>query len=348
MKNKKLIYLLIIVLVVWNIILTAVLVKNINNNNNTIQVTETRVNGFSTDLTEVYKKVKSSIVTIETDSSTLSGFIYSKEIDKFYVITCYHGVSDKQSVKVTLASGKELESTIKGYDVYSDIAVIEINSDLQVNPIELGDSDLLKDGEFVLTVASPNNLDLDNSISLGMISNKLKTITNSITVDSNTYEYYMNIIQLDANVTKGYSGSPIFNMAGQVEGVVSMKEDNAVFALPINEIKIIAENIINEKEYFKISLGINELYVNNLETYEKNQLAIPLDVNDGCYVKAVMPNSVADIAGIKVGDIIKSVNDVNMIGNRDLLSIEYSNDRKFDFKVLRNNEELTLSGSISD
>lgn len=349
MKKDRLIYLLVIILVIWNIILTTVLIKNYNSNSeNTVQIVENNINGFSTDLTEVVKKCQSSIVTIETDSSLLSGLIYSQDEDNLYIVSCYHGVSDVDNIKVILDSGKELEGTIKGFDILSDICVIEVKTDLMASPVEIGDNTLLKSGEFLITLGTLKKLDYSQSTALAMVSNKLRTISNSISVNEETYDYYMEVIQLDSNVTNGFSGSPVFNMIGQVEGIISMKDDNVIFATPINEIKIIADNIIKDNEYMKISLGIKGDYISDLETYQKNQLNIPLDVNSGYYVKNIKLNSLANATDIKAGDIIESVNNISINNSKNMLSIEYSNERTFEFEIIRDNEKLTLLGSISD
>ena len=349
MKKDRLVYLLVIILLIWNVILSTVLIKNYNSKSESnIEVVETHVSGFSTDLTEVVKKCRSSIVTVETDQTLLSGLIYSQDKDNLYIVSCYHGVSDASIIKVILDSGKELEGTIKGYDIYNDICVIEVKTDLVTIPVEIGDNTLLKSGEFIITMGTPKSKDFAQSAAIGMISSPLRTISNFIKVDDNNYDYYMDVIQLDSNVENGYSGSPIFNMQGQVEGIISMKSDTTVFAAPINEIKIIADNIINEVEYLKISLGVKGEYVTNLETYQKNQLNIPLDINHGYYVKNVKLNAIANAADIKAGDVIESVNGIIINNEKDLLNIEYSNEKTFEFVVNRNNEEITLLGSISD
>lgn len=349
MKKDRLVYLLIIILVIWNVILTTVLIKNYNSNKgNDIQIVENNIQGFSTDLSEVVKKCKSSIVTVETDSSLLSGLIYAQDQDNLYVVSCYHGINDSSFIRVILDSGKELEGIVKGYDIYSDICVIEVKTDLMVTPVELGDNSLLKSGEFVITMGTPKSKDYSQSSALAMVSNKLRTISNSITVDNESYDYYIDVIQLDSNVTNGFSGSPVFNMIGQVEGIITMKDDVATFVAPINEIKIIADNIINSNDYIKIPLGVKGEYIASLESYQKNQLDIPLDVITGYYVKNVKLNSLANAADVKPGDIIESVNNIVINNDKDLLSIEYSNERTFEFKIIRNNEELTLLGSVSD
>lgn len=349
MKKDRLIYLIVIILVIWNVILSIVLIKNYNTNKeNSIQIIENNVNGFSTDLSEVVNKCRSSIVTVETDTSLLSGLIYAQDENNLYIVSCYHGVSDSSFIKVILDSGKELDGIIKGYDIYNDICVIEVKTDLMATAVEIGDNTLLKAGEFVITMGTPKTKEYSQSAALAMVSNKLRTISNSITIDDNLYDYYIDVIQIDSNVTNGFSGSPVFNMLGQVEGIISMRDDVATFVVPINEIKIIADNIINGNDYLKISLGIKGEYIEDLETYQKNQLDIPLDINSGYYVKNVKLNSLANVADIKAGDIIESVNGININNNKDLLSIEYSNERTYEFKLIRNNEEIILLGSISD
>ena len=247
-KNNRLLFLLIIILVIWNVILTVLLSNaNIEVTNKT-DINQTTVTGFSTDLTKVFAENKSSVVVVESGSSLSSGIIYKSVDDVVYVVTTYHGIADSNYIRVVFASWASHEASLVDKDIFSDIAVLEVKADFDVIPVKLGNSDLLNDGEFLACIGTPTNIQYANSNELAIVSNKLRTINNSITFDDNNYEYYIDAIQLNSDLKEGYSGSPIFNMAGEVQGLITMKDDTAVFALPINEVKIIADNIIEGKE----------------------------------------------------------------------------------------------------
>lgn len=353
-KNNRLIYVLIVLLVIWNIVLSVLYTNSkkedtVNNNvTNVEEVTVTNVTGFSTDLTEVVDKVKSSIVTIDTTSSLASGFIYKYVPNKAYVVTAFHAVEEAPLLKVIFASGASYDAKIIGKDIYADVAVLEVESPVELVPVLTGDSDLLKDGEFVVTIGTPKSLQYVSSSKLGIVSSKLRTIINSIEVNKETYEYYTSVIQLDSDVSEGYSGSPIFNMNGEVEGIITMKDDEAVFALPMNEVKLVADKIINKEEFTKIQFGIKGNIVTDLEKYERSQLNIPLDVTNGYYVNNVKLSSLGFNLGLKQGDIIISINGMNINTYEDLLNIQYTEANEFRLEVVRENERIELIGSIND
>lgn len=347
-KNNRLLFLLIIILVIWNVILTVLLSNaNIEVTNKT-DINQTTVTGFSTDLTKIFADNKSSVVVVESGSSLSSGIIYKSIDDTVYVVTTYHGIADSNYIRVVFASGASHEASLVDKDIFSDIAVLEVKADFDVIPVKLGNSDLLNDGEFLACIGTPTNIQYANSNELAIVSNKLRTINNSITFDDNNYEYYIDAIQLSSDLKEGYSGSPIFNMAGEVHGLITMKDDTAVFALPINEVKIIADNIINGKEYNKIQFGFKGVIVNELETYEKNQLNVSLDINNGFLINSIKSNSFANSLGLKTSDVIISINDKTINKYADLLEIEYTDARTFELKVERNGEEIVLTGSIND
>lgn len=322
--------------------------KNTNDNNSSQNIIETNVTSFTTDLTKAVETNKSSIVVVSNGISSSTGVIYKSNGEKTYIVTTYHGVSSDQAINVTFASGATFEATLVGKDIYSDIAVIEVNTNVDTIGIKFGDSNLIKDGEIVVCIGTPNSTTYANSNEIGIISKSLISLPNSINYENETIEYVTNLIQLSSSIAHGYSGAPVLNMAGEMIGIVSMKNDTAVFALPVNEIKIIVENIINNVEFNKMQLGIKGLFVEKLETYEKNQLNIPLDVNSGYYVSNVKLASLANTLEIKEGDVIVSINEITINNYNDLLNVEYLNTDSLSIVVVRNNETLTLTGTIND
>lgn len=347
-KNNRLLILIVVILVIWNVILTVVLANKQEKEINQTNINETVVTGFSTDLTKVIEQTKSSVVVIETNNALSSGFIYSSNNGSTYVVTTCHSVSDTSYLNVVFASGASYDAKIVGKDIFADIAVLQVDSNVEVTPVKLGNSDLLKDGEFLVCIGTPKNIQYSYSNEMSIVASKLRTIINSVEFNDEQYEYYTNIIQLSSDVSEGYSGSPIINMNGEVQGIITMKDDIAVFALPINEVKIVVDNIIDEKEYAKIQFGYKGTLVSGLENYEKNQLNIPLDVISGLYINNVRSAGIASSAGLKIGDVLLSINGIDINSYSDLLNIEYTNADTFEFVVNRNNEEIVLAGSIND
>lgn len=348
MKNyNRLIFLLIIILLIWNVTLTVFVFNNNATKPNNTNLTETTVTGFSTDLTKVIGQSKKSVVTVESNITTSTGFVYSVN-DKAYIVTTYHGLNNENPIKVVFDNGANYDATLLDKDIFADIAVLEVLIDTELPEIKLGNSNVLKDGEYAVTIGTPKSVQYSSSSSVAIVSSALRSINNSIVFEEKPYEYISNVIQLTANINPGYSGAPVFNMAGEVVGVITMKDDTAVFALPINEVKIIVDNIIAGNVINKKQFGIKGLFVSNIESYEKNQLNIPLDVNNGYYVNNVRIASLASNIGILQGDVILSINDIQIETYDDLLSAEYLITNVFNIKVIRNNETISLTGTIND
>lgn len=344
-KYNRLLIVIIVLLLGVNVFF---IVDYLNSKNDSkVIVNNIEVSGVTTDLTKVVDDNKSSIVSVVNSSNTGSGFIYKKSDDKLYILTAYH-VLDKDNNTVVLSSGAKLKGSIKGYDALLDLAVLEVESDLSVKTVKLGDSSVVKKGEFIVSIGTPTNIDYAGSVELGIISNNNITLLNAIEFNKQKIEYYASYIQISGNIKEGYSGSAIINMNSEVIGMCLMEDNGSVFVSPINEIEIVTNKIINDEEYSKINLGIKGNLVSNMENYEKASLNIPLDVVSGLFVKDVLHDTLGDLMGIKTNDVILSINNREIDNENTLLEILYSNSKDIKVKVLRNNEEIELSSVIYD
>ena len=347
MSNKRLIYLLFIVMFFWLIALTF---RDLNttSSNNTTNINEYNVSGFSTDFTKIINENKSSIVTVNADNTILSGFIYLQDNEDVYVVSAYHGISNANNISVILDSDYTVNASLVGYDFLSDIAVLKFNSPYMINTLKIGDSKLLKEGEFVISIGTPLSLDYAASSQLGMISKGVLTIENNITYDAEQYNYYLDVVQLSSNLPKGYSGSPILNMNGEVVGMNIMDLNNELnFALTANEMKIVVDKIINNEAVNKNLFGIRGKYIVDMPNYEKTNLNIDIEVISGIYIQKVKENSIAMNAGLKAGDILNKINDVTITSLDDYLNISYSELENINFEVIRNGQ-ITILGVTND
>lgn len=340
-KNNRLIYILILILSVWLMVLSF-------RPNSTVSkqeiVNEYNVSGFSTDFTKIIEENSSSVVSISADGNVLSGFIYRQDGDKVYVLTAYHGIEDAGNITVIFGSSYSVNAIMKGYDVYTDLAVLELESPYQVSPAKIGDATLLKKGEFIICIGTPVSLDYAGSIQLGMIADERLTVENSISVNYETHEYYLDVIELSSALIPGYSGGPLFNMNGEVTGMITMSLDDRIsFALTANEIRTAADRIITEQEGEKTNYGIKGTYIKEMRNYEKANLNLDIQTISGLYVQKVMDNSLASIAGVKSGDVVLKINDVSLDGLNEYLQVSYQPYESYSFEILRNGETLTLS-----
>ncbi len=347
MKTNRALIVVIIFLVIWNCFLTAQYFVNTESKEKE-NVTNVEVTGFSTDMSEVCSKVKSSVVSISSGGSISSGFVYKSFDDGFYAVTCAHAITDEQNISLILDNDVRVSGELVGRDIYSDIAVVKASCSFNVPESRIGDSELLKDGEYLLIAGTPSSLEFHSSFTVAMVSDRLRTIMNSITIDKATYSYYTSIIQLSADVSNGYSGAPLFNMAGECIGVITMKAANEVAAIPMAEVKLVADEIIGNGEVHKVIFGIKGEYIADMETYTKAALNINIEQVNGLYVSSTAVSSIASLAGIKSGDIIVSINGVELNSYHDYLNISYSGESVYAFSVYRAGETLEFTGIIND
>ena len=341
MKNNRLIYILIIILAIWMGFMSRELFVAKKSNNESI-INEYNVSGFSTDFTKVIEEVDSSIVTINADNTILSGFIYRQTDDNVYIITAYHGVASANSINVIFASSYSQSGELVDYDIYTDIAVIKVITPYQMKELKMSDSSVLRKGEFVISIGTPVSLDYASSVELGMISLKNVTVENSVTVDENRYSYYLNLIELSSDLLNGYSGSPVINMNGEFVGMNTMNvSSNFNFAVTSNEIKIIADKIINGDKPVRNNIGIKGEYISEMYNYEKTNLNIPIDTLEGIYVTKVKENSLAYEAGVRNGDIVTKINGKDIRDFNDYLNaLYYSEGSEMTFEYTHNLDRM--------
>lgn len=350
MKNKSILFVAIIaILMIWVAVLTAQIneykkgISNIGGEANEYSVT-----GISTDLSKVADSVVDEVCTVVSLEKVSSGFIFERNDEAFYVVTCAHSIIDENRATVTLNNSMTYDAELVGMDVYSDIAVLKVNESIELPETKLGNSEVLNNGEFLLCIGTPSSQEFKNSVNFGIVSSKLRTISNSIIIEKNTHTYYTSLIQLSSAVDLGYSGAPCFNMAGELVGVITMKSQTETMAMPINEIRIIARRIIDNEEINKTQLGIKGLFVKDLRVYEKTNLGIGLEVIDGLYVSQIDTTATGYSLGILEDDVIKKINDKDIVDYDDYLEVVYNFPKEYKIELVRNNEIITLVGTIND
>ena len=345
MKNNRLIYLLLSILTIWLVIVSFSL-ANARQSKPTQNIDEYNVSGFSTDFTKVVDENRSAIVTINADNNISTGFAYHQNDSKIYILTTYHGVANTNNINVILASTYNTNATLLGYDYLCDLAVLTIECPYQIKTLKLGDSSILRPGEFVISIGTPLSIDYASSVQLGMISKANIAIDNTIVYNGENHNYYLDVVELSSNLHNGYSGSPIINMNGDVVGMNTMDfESELNFALTANEIKKVADMIINNQEVHKNIFGVKGVYVKDMPNYEKTNLNLDIEVIEGLYVQRVKENSIALQAGVRTGDVITKINDVVIASLDNYLDAAYMETDAITFEVIRNGQILSLGTS---
>ena len=228
-----------------------------------------------------------------------SGIIYSED---GYIITNYHVLesavkASSGKIEVFLNEDNSASNSAKlvGFNISYDLAVIKIDAK-NLNAVELGDSDKLKRGQFVAAIGCPGGLDFMGSVSYGIISG-LNRQVNESTKES------ISLIQTDAAINPGNSGGALLDIEGKLIGVNSSKisateYEGMGFAIPVNTVKKICNQIIENKDKPQPYVGISLS-----ETYDEqtlNRLGYP----SGAVVASVAADSPAYAAGVRRGDII--------------------------------------------
>ena len=348
-KNRKLFIILFVIISIWCTILTISSVKKNTDTEKSINVNEINVNGISTDFTKIVNEKKESIVTISAGGAISTGFVYKQEDETIYIVTSYHGIVSSNTYNVYFANNLSLNAELVGFDQKLDIALLKVESPYLVNTLDFTDASICNTGEFVICIGTPVSIEYKQSVELGIISGKIKTIENSITLNSNKINYLLDVIQISSNLKPGYSGSPVLNMNGEVIGIITMSYDNDfVFAVTSNEAKIVIDKLIDDNTIDKLNFGIKGTYIKDMPMFERSNLNLKVDYTYGLYVDSILYEDIKDINQLKKGDIILSINDVKLNSINDYLNIEYSNNDSYKFEVLRNDEIITFTIAIND
>jgi serine protease Do len=222
-----------------------------------------------------------------------SGFIVDGK--EGYILTNNHVVGDADKITVTLLDGRTFEASLVGKDPTFDLAVVRVKAD-NLPSLELGDSDAAEVGEWVVAIGNPHGF--ENSVTAGIISAKNRTLQ---AADVN----FRGFLQTDAAINPGNSGGPLLDMKGRVIGIntaIVPYAQGLGFAVPVNMAKQIMSDLIENGEVKRGMLGImlQDLDQAFAETYK-------VPVERGAVVAQVMPDSPAEKAGLKRGDVISAI-----------------------------------------
>ncbi|RFU67285.1 PDZ domain-containing protein [Peribacillus saganii] len=243
------------------------------------------------------------------EAGTGSGVLYEKVNGKAYIATNHHVVEGANELEVTLPDGKKLPATLKGSDVWTDLAVIEVDAKEIGTVAEFGKSAALKPGEPVIAIGNPLGLQFSGSVTQGIISGVERTIEIDIDQDG-IVDWNAEVIQTDAAINPGNSGGALVNLRGQVIGINSMKiAQSAVegigLSIPIDTAIPIIEDLEKYGEVKRPYMGVELAGVEEISQYhQRNTLKLPAKITSGVAITSVRPNSPAARAGLKEFDVI--------------------------------------------
>jgi serine protease Do len=235
-----------------------------------------------------------------------SGFLVSPD---GWIVTNNHVIDGATRVRIRLAE-REYEAAVRGVDELTDLALLKVDLDRSLPYLELGRSDELRVGDWVMVIGSP--LALEASVTVGVVSAKGRSLAGL-----NPDNSFDDFIQTDAAINRGNSGGPLVNVAGEVVGIATAMNfgaENIGFAVPVDTLRQILPQLREEGRVRRGYLGVA---IGNLEF--ETARAFGLEDTDGAIVNSVQEGTPAAKAGLKHGDIILRVGDHEVRRTRDLI-----------------------------
>lgn len=287
----------------------------------------------ATDVSALYERVGPGVASIAVSSGgrtgTGSGFVLD---DEGYILTNDHVVGDARTVRVRFGEGDPITAKVTGTDPSTDLAVVKVDpSGQQLTPLSLGSSKDLKVGQPAVAIGSP--FGLDGTLTTGVISAIGRSITapNNFTID--------NVVQTDAAINPGNSGGPLLDASGQVIGInaqiaTSTQANSGVgFAIPIDTAKSVLDQLKRGEQIERAFLGVSS---GDART------------GAGALVAKVAQGGPADDAGLRTGDVIRSIGGEEVKDADDVSSAVLNADPGDDVKlgIRRGGDERTLDVTL--
>ncbi len=253
----------------------------------------TVLKSLSEATSSLIKKTSESVVSVKSQMSHGTGVVLSKD---GYIVTCNHIISGCNTVQIGVGE-KKFSAKIVGADPYNDIALLKTEKG-EFTPIEMGDSEKLNVGQYVLALANPFNRHQSTATS-GMV-----TSVNS-TIRGWRGTAMENIIATDAQLNPGFSGGPLVDVEGKLIGINAAYVWQRGIAIPINKVKVITDRLMTGKVLQKGYLGI---MANTVAIPEEITETTGLEQETGVMIFSVEPGSPARKAGLAMGDVLVKFN----------------------------------------
>ena len=256
-----------------------------------------------------------------------------------YILTNNHVIANADKIIVTLRDRRQIEATLVGADPATDIAVLKIPAE-NLTALEMGDSDKLEVGDFVVAIGNPYGI--GQTVTSGIVS--------ALRRSGLGIEGFEDFIQTDASINPGNSGGALVTLDGELIGINTAIIDRGGgnvgigFAIPTNMVRQVMDQLVS---YGEVSRGL--LGVDAQDLTPKIAEALGLDFTEGALVNRVGPNSPADMAGLRKGDVIVSIDGQavkGVIDVRNKIGLLRVGDI-VELTVKRESEVLTLYAQVS-
>ena len=333
--------------------LTPISVTPVQEQPNRLQVSVTEVETAVTQAVEavgpsvvtvvgVLPEQRSALGTIPGQTVSGSGVIITSD---GYILTNNHVIEETESVSIFLADGTELSASVVGTDPFADLAVLKAEGEMPAVAI-LGNSDALNVGETAIAIGSPLG-DFVNTVTVGVVSATGRSL------EVRQGFQMEGLIQTDAAINQGNSGGPLVNLAGEVIGIntlvvrggISAPAEGLGFAIPVNTVRAIAEQIIEQGYVARPFMGIRWQAITSDLAQSYN-----LPVEWGVFVSEVVSGSPADQGGLLQGDIITRLGYVSLDEDNAFINtlFAYSPGDQMTLEVFRDGEYIELELTLGE
>lgn len=305
-------------------------------------VTQTFQVNVVTQVTEAVTKVSEAVVGVINiqeagfwdekggQAGTGSGVIYKVVGDNAFVVTNHHVVQNASQVEVSLSDGTRVPAKILGVDIFTDLAVLQMDAMHVGKVAEFGSSDTIRLGEPVIAIGNPLGLRFAGSVTQGIISGTERSIPIDLDNDGRQ-DWYAEVMQTDAAINPGNSGGALVNLQGQVIGINSMKiAQEAVegigLAIPIDSAIPIITDLEKYGKVLRPYMGVTLRSLADVPSYHWYQtLKLPRDVESGVFIESILPMAPAERAGLQRLDVIIALDDEEISDMLDLRRYLYQN-----------------------
>lgn len=303
-------------------------------------------------LIDVYEQANPSVVyVIVPPLGSGSGFVYSED---GYIVTNNHVVSGGENFEIVFSNGDRMPAELVGADVDSDLAVLKVDHLPDgVQPLQLGNSESIQVGEFVVAIGNP--FGEQGSMSMGIISALGRSLTSQRDLGTGSSYSLPQVIQTDAPINPGNSGGPLLNLDGEVIGVNSAiasysgSNSGVGFSIPVQAVRQVIPSLIETGEYVYPYMGVgfdDEISLSDQSQYGVSQ-------TQGAYILNVTAGGPADEAGLRGasstngrgGDLVVEIDGQQINSFSDLnsyLVFHTTAGQTIQVTVLRNGERVTV------
>ena len=265
--------------------------------------------------------------------------------DQGLVLTNAHVVDQVDAVSVTLADGDQRDGRVVGTDPVTDLALVRLDGAFRPQVAPLGDSDALEVGDWAIALGTPYGL--ERTVTLGIVSGLHRNISSLGFSDKR-----LDLIQTDAAINPGNSGGPLVNGRGEVIGINTLVRSGPGaglgFAIPINLARNVSEQLVISGGVVHPYLGLQLVTLTSRIAKEHNRdpnALVELPERSGALVQSVLPDSPAERAGVRRGDLVIGVAETLVTEPQILLKqVDQAEiDVPLSLKIMRNGEEISLS-----